>query len=83
VSASDTLSQVASITLGGVSLAQGEIIQIHSMKRSGVRLVSDTDDDDRDEHRYKRFTVGPGEAVSRATDFADNVGTGVCPLRAR
>jgi hypothetical protein len=83
VSASDTLSQVAGITLGGVSLAQGEIIQIHSMKRSGVRLVSDTDDDDRDEPRFKRFRVGPGEAVIRATDFAGNVGAAVCPLPAR
>jgi len=53
------------------------------MKRSGVRLVSDTDDDDRDEHRFKRFKVGPSEAVIRATDFAGDVGTGVCPLRAR
>jgi len=84
VSARDTLSQVAGITLGDVSLAQGEIIRIHSTKRSGVRLVGDTDDDDdRDDPRFRRFRVGPGEAVIRATDFAGNVGTAVCPLRVR
>ena len=83
VSASDTLSQVAAITLGGVSLAEGEVIQIHSTKRSGVRVVSDTDDDDRDDPRFRHFKVGAGEAVIRATDFAGNVGTAACPLRAR
>jgi len=83
VSASDTLSQVATITLGGVSLGQGEVVQIRSTKRSGIRLVGDTDDDDRDDPRFRRFKVGRGEAVIRATDFAGNVGTAVCPVRAR
>jgi len=84
VSASDKLSQVAGITLGEVSLAQGEIIEIRSTKRSGVRLVGDIDDDDdRDDPRFRHFNVGPGEAVIRTTDFAGNVGTAVCPLGRR
>jgi len=83
VSASDTLSQVATITLGGVSLGQGEVVQIRSTKRPGIRLVRDTDDDDRDDPRFRRFKVGPGEAVIRATDFAGNIGTAVCPLPTR
>jgi hypothetical protein len=83
VSASDTLSQVAGITLGGISLEQGEIIQIQSTKKPGIHPVSAADDDDRDDARFKRFKVGPGEAVIRATDFAGNVGTAVCPLSAR
>jgi len=83
VSASDTLSQVATITLGGVSLGQGEVVQIRSTKRSGIRVVGDTDDDDRDDPRFRRFKVGRGEAVIQATDFAGNVGTAVCPLGRR
>ena len=82
VAASDTLSQVAGISLGGVSLAQGEIIQLQSTKKTGIRLVGNTDDD-RDDPRFKRFKVGPGAAVIKATDAAGNVGTAVCPLPPR
>jgi hypothetical protein len=84
VSASDARSGVARLTLGGVSLAQGEVIRIKSTKRSGIRLVADDDDDeDGDDPRFRYFKVGPGEAVVRATDVAGNAGSAVCPLRAR
>jgi len=79
VSASDALSQVTGVFLGGVSLTQGEIIQLQSTKKAGVHLVA-RDDDDRDDPRFKRFKLGPGTAVITAVDAAGNVGTAVCPL---
>jgi hypothetical protein len=82
VTASDVLSGVASIALGTVPLAEGEVILIRPTKRSGVRLVGKSDDDDEsdDTRAIKRFRVGPGEAVIKAIDKAGNVGTAVCPL---
>jgi sugar lactone lactonase YvrE len=80
VTASDLLSQVSTITLGTVQLTDGEIIQIRPSKRPGVHLVSKTDHDDRDDPRIRRFQVGPGAALIKATDHASNVGTAVCPL---
>ena len=83
VTASDTLSQVATITLGDIELTNGEIIRIHSTERPGVQVVLKTDDDDRDVARIRRFRVGPGSNVIKATDIAGNVGSAVCPLSQR
>ena len=82
VTASDNLSQVT-ITLGAFQLAQGEIIQIWPTRRPGVQLVGDSDDEDRANRRFRRFRVGPGANVIKATDEAGNVGTAVCPVPSR
>jgi len=80
VTASDNLSQ-ASITLGTFQLAQGEIFQLRPSMRPGIRLVGTTDDDDKP--GVRRFRIGPGTNMIKATDEAGNVGTVVCPLPPR
>jgi hypothetical protein len=80
VTASDNLSQVT-ITLGTFQLSQGEIFQLRPSIRPGIRLVGTTDDDDKP--GVRRFRVGPGADVIKATDEAGNVGTAVCPVPPR
>jgi len=80
VTASDNLSQVT-ITLGTFQLSPGEIFQLRPSIRPGIRLVGTTDDDDKP--GVRRFRVGPGADVIKATDEAGNVGTVVCPLPSR
>jgi hypothetical protein len=80
VTTSDNLSQVT-ITLGTFQLAQGEIFQLRPSKRPGILLVGTTDDDDAP--RVRRFRVGQGADVIKATDEAGNVGTAVCALPPR
>ena len=80
VTASDNLSH-ATITLGTFQLAQGEIFQLRPSMRPGIRLVGTTDDDDKP--GVRRFRIGPGTNMIKATDEAGNVGTGVCPLPPR
>lgn len=82
VTATDLCSAVT-ITLGGSPLANGEIIKIEQRKKPGVILVMKKHDDDKDEPRIRRFKVGPGEAVVKATDAAGNMATATCPLPPR
>lgn len=84
VTASDGCGQVT-ITLGGVQLANGEVIRIDSKKKPGVILVAHEhdDDDDNGRPRPRRFRVGPGQAVITATDAAGNEATAICPIRTK
>jgi hypothetical protein len=72
VSASDICS-TPKITIGGITLANGETIAIEQSRKPGVRLEGT-------EHGVRQFEVGPGQAVITATDAAGNTATAVCPV---
>jgi hypothetical protein len=69
-----TLASAVTITLGSVTLGQGETIKItQSPGQSGVTLVNEMG-----QLAIKHFRVGPGDAVITATDAAGNVATVSC-----
>ena len=72
VSASDVCS-APKLTIGGITLANGETIGIKQSHKPGVRLGET-------EHGVRQFKVGPGQAVITATDAAGNAATAVCPV---
>jgi len=72
VSASDVCS-TPKLTIGGITLANGETIGIKQSHKPGVRLGET-------KHGVRQFKVGPGQAVITATDAAGNAATAVCPV---
>ena len=76
VSASDvcTAASAIKITIGSYTLANGETIKItQSPGQSGVTLVNVMGP-----LQIRHFRVGPGDAVIKATDAANNMATVTC-----
>ncbi len=74
VVAGDVCSTSLSLTLGGVTLLNGETIKItQTPGRSGVRFVGTMGP-----AAIKHFLVGPGDAVITSTDGSGNVGSVTC-----
>jgi len=74
VAATDICEAGPKITLGGVTLANGETIKItQSPGKSGVTLLNTMGP-----LAIKHFQVGPGDAVITATDASGNTATVMC-----
>jgi len=68
---SDDCTDRISLALGSYAISNGEVIQFQYSAEPGVRYVGTFDG-------VRRFLVGRGQGVIKATDAAGNIASAIC-----